>query len=191
MATVTPISTPTGTPVGDGLRSCSEVYSAPDGEPDRNPRHTISEVAAASGLTAHTLRWYERIGLLDPVDRSYSGQRRYNDGDLARLAFLGRLRLTGMSVADMLRYVELARRGPATVADRRELLVAHREEVRQKLADLHATLAVLDHKIDLYSGRTLTGGERSGATKSGATKSNATQSTSTQSTSTQRKKKSA
>ncbi|MFC8454882.1 MerR family transcriptional regulator [Kitasatospora sp. NPDC057223] len=140
------------TPTSDGLRSCSDVYSTPDSEPDRNPRHTISEVAAASGLTAHTLRWYERIGLLDPVDRSYSGQRRYSDGDLARLAFLGRLRLTGMSVADMLRYVELARRGPVTVGDRRELLVAHREEVRQKLADLHATLAVLDHKIDLYSG---------------------------------------
>ena len=169
------------TPTSDGLRSCSDVYSTPDSEPDRSPRHSISEVAAASGLTAHTLRWYERIGLLDPVDRSYSGQRRYNDGDLARLAFLGRLRLTGMSVADMLRYVELARRGPATVADRRELLVAHREEVRQKLADLHATLAVLDHKIDLYSGTTLTGGERSGATQSNAT----------QSTSTQRKKKSA
>ena len=121
--------------------------------PDRTPRHSISEVAAASGLTAHTLRWYERIGLLDPVDRSHSGRRRYRDADLSRLAFLGKLRLTGMSVADMLRYVELARAGDQTMEARCELLVAHREEVRQKIADLHATLAVLDHKIDLYSGK--------------------------------------
>ncbi|WP_371481735.1 MerR family transcriptional regulator [Kitasatospora sp. NBC_00315] len=140
-------------PSDSGPRSCTDAYSTPDSAPDRNPRHTIGEVAAASGLTAHTLRWYERIGLLDPVDRSYSGQRRYSDGDLARLAFLGKLRLTGMPVADMLRYVELARLGEATFHERRELLVAHREEVRQRLSDLHATLAVLDHKIDLYSRR--------------------------------------
>ncbi|WP_348534328.1 MerR family transcriptional regulator [Kitasatospora sp. GP82] len=120
-------------------------------EPDRTPRHTISEVAVASGLTAHTLRWYERIGLLDPIDRTYSGQRRYSDADLSRLGFLNRLRLTGMPVADMLRYVELVRAGEHTRADRRDILLDHREEVRQKISDLHATLAVLDHKIDLYS----------------------------------------
>ncbi|MER7704777.1 MerR family transcriptional regulator [Kitasatospora sp. NPDC097605] len=136
-----------------GLRTCCEVFQDPVGAPDRTPRHTISEVSAASGLTAHTLRWYERIGLLDPVDRSASGQRRYSDADLHRLAFLGRLRLTGMPVADMLRYVELAREGERSSAARRELLLAHREAVRRQLADLHATLAVLDHKIDVYNGR--------------------------------------
>jgi DNA-binding transcriptional MerR regulator len=114
--------------------------------------HTISEVSDLTGLTAHTLRWYERIGLLDPVDRSHTGQRRYNDADLHRLDFLGKLRLTGMPVADMKRYVDLARAGDHTFDDRRDLLVAHREEVRQRIADLHATLAVLDYKIDLYSG---------------------------------------
>ncbi len=133
------------------LLSCSEAYSAATADADRTARHSIGEVSAASGLTAHTLRWYERIGLLDAVDRSHSGQRRYSDADLARLAFLGRLRLTGMPVADMLRYVELVRAGEHTYDNRRDLLVAHREEVRQKIADLHATLAVLDYKIDLYS----------------------------------------
>ncbi|MEV8097800.1 MerR family transcriptional regulator [Kitasatospora sp. NPDC085879] len=113
----------------------------------------MSEVSATTGLTAHTLRWYERIGLLDPVDRSHSGQRRYCGADLARLAFLGRLRLTGMPVADMLRYVELAREGDGTMGERHDILVAQRAEVRQRIADLHATLAVLDHKIDLYSSR--------------------------------------
>ncbi|MFJ2861443.1 MerR family transcriptional regulator [Kitasatospora sp. NPDC087314] len=140
-------------PVELDLQSCAEVFHRPVGDPDRTPRHTISEVAAASGLTAHTLRWYERIGLLDPVDRSASGQRRYSDADLHRLAFLGRLRLTGMPIADMLRYVELARQGERTFEARRQLLVDQREEVRQRVADLQATLAVLDYKIDLYSGR--------------------------------------
>ncbi|WP_371496900.1 MerR family transcriptional regulator [Kitasatospora sp. NBC_00374] len=143
MATLAPISI--------DLLTCGEAYNRASADADRTPRHAIGEVAEASGLTAHTLRWYERIGLLDPVDRSYSGQRRYSDADLSRLAFLGRLRLTGMPVADMLRYVELVRAGDHTFDDRRDLLVAHREEVRQRLADLHATLAVLDYKIDLYS----------------------------------------
>ncbi|MFF2076404.1 MerR family transcriptional regulator [Kitasatospora sp. NPDC058162] len=143
----------TPAPARTGLRSCAEVFNGPAGEPDRTPRHTISEVAAASGLTAHTLRWYERIGLLDPVDRAVGGQRRYCDGDLHRLAFLGRLRLTGMSVADMLRYVDMARRGEETYVERRELLETQREEVRQRIVDLQATLAVLDHKIDLYAGK--------------------------------------
>jgi DNA-binding transcriptional MerR regulator len=118
---------------------------------ERTPRHSIGEVAELTGLTAHTLRWYERIGLLDPVDRTHAGRRRYSDADLARLGFLGKLRLTGMSVADMLRYIELVREGPDTMDARRELLVAHRTEVRERIADLHATLAVLDYKIDLYS----------------------------------------
>ncbi|MFJ1758325.1 MerR family transcriptional regulator [Kitasatospora sp. NPDC088134] len=133
------------------VTECEQAFRRPGRAPDPTPRHGISEVSAASGLSAHTLRWYERIGLLEPVDRSYGGQRRYSDGDLARLAFLTKLRLTGMPVADMVRYVELLRAGDDTRAERRDLLVAHREEVRQRLADLHATLAVIDLKIDHYA----------------------------------------
>ncbi|MFE9423511.1 MerR family transcriptional regulator [Kitasatospora sp. NPDC006697] len=130
----------------------------PDGAEQYNGtlRHGISEVSELTGLTAHTLRWYERIGLLDPVDRTHGGRRLYSDRDLARLEFLGKLRLTGMPVADMLRYVELARQGEGTARERRELLISHRTEVRAKIADLHATLAVLDHKIDLYAEQSAT-----------------------------------
>src|SRR6478609_737502 len=133
-----------------GMAECAQAFGVPATEPDRTARHSISEVSAVSGLSAHTLRWYERIGLLEPVDRSHAGQRRYSDADLVRLAFLTKLRLTGMPVADMVRYVELLRAGDGTRAERRDLLVAHREEVRQRLADLHATLAVIDRKIDHY-----------------------------------------
>ncbi|AXI77446.1 MerR family transcriptional regulator [Peterkaempfera bronchialis] len=150
MAVARPITRPVVLDAPAAVASCAD---APPGGPgaDDTPRHTIGEVAARSGLTAHTLRWYERIGLLERIDRSYSGQRRYSDKDLGWLAFLGKLRLTGMSVADMVRYAELVRAGDHTFAERHELLRAHREEVRQRITDLQTTLAVLDHKIGFYS----------------------------------------
>ncbi|QMU75631.1 MerR family transcriptional regulator [Streptacidiphilus sp. PB12-B1b] len=121
--------------------------------PDGTPRYTIGEVVARTGLTAHTLRWYERIGLLEHPARSHSGQRRFSDRDLAWLQFLGKLRLTAMPVADMVRYAELRREGEHTAAARRALLEAHREEVRQRIADLQATLLIIDCKIDMYAER--------------------------------------
>jgi DNA-binding transcriptional MerR regulator len=106
---------------------------------------------AVTGLTAHTLRWYERIGLMPHVDRSHTGQRRYSNRDLDWLAFVGKLRLTGMPVADMVRYAELVREGEHTFADRQELLRTTREDVRRRIAELQETLAVLDYKIDFYA----------------------------------------
>ena len=122
-------------------------------EPDETPRHTIGEVVARTGLTAHTLRWYERIGLLEHPARSHSGQRRFSDRDLVWLEFLNKLRLTQMPVADMVRYAELRREGEHTAAARQELLVQHRDEVRQRIADLQATLMIIDYKIDFYAER--------------------------------------
>ncbi|THA54168.1 MerR family transcriptional regulator [Streptomyces sp. A1136] len=116
-------------------------------------RYTISEVEARTGLTQHTLRWYERIGLMPHVDRSHSGQRRFTDKDLDWLAFVGKLRTTGMSVADMVRYAELVREGEHTIDQRRELLERTRREVRARLSEMKDALAVLDYKIDLYAGK--------------------------------------
>lgn len=116
-------------------------------------RYTISEVEARTGLTQHTLRWYERIGLMPHVDRSHSGQRRFTDKDLDWLAFVGKLRTTGMSVADMVRYAELVREGEHTVDQRRELLERTRREVRARLSEMKDALAVLDYKIDHYAGK--------------------------------------
>ncbi|WP_327131913.1 MerR family transcriptional regulator [Streptomyces sp. NBC_01343] len=120
-------------------------------------RYTISEVEARTGLTQHTLRWYERIGLMPHVDRSHSGQRRFSDKDLHWLAFVGKLRATGMSVADMVRYAELVREGEHTVEQRRELLEQTRREVRARIAELNDALAVLDFKIDMYAMGTTAG----------------------------------
>lgn len=122
----------------------------------RKDRYTISEVAALTGLTAHTLRWYERIGLMPHVDRSHTGQRRFTERDLGWLAFVGKLRLTGMPVADMVRYAELVREGDHTHAERRALLEDTRRDVLTRIAELQDTLAVLDLKIDHYG--TICGG---------------------------------
>ncbi|MER7520928.1 MerR family transcriptional regulator [Streptomyces sp. NPDC126499] len=122
-------------------------------------RFTISEVAALTGLSAHTLRWYERIGLMPHVDRSHTGQRRFTRRDLDWLAFVGKLRLTGMSVADMVRYAELVRAGDHTHDERRELLETTRRDVAARISELQDTLAVLDLKIGYYGKQTPTCGE--------------------------------
>ncbi len=132
-----------------------DLCSAP---PRRHPRpdgqdtYTISEVVAFTGLTAHTLRWYERIGLMSHIDRSHTGQRRYSNRDLDWLDFVSKLRLTGMPVADMVRYAELVREGESTYAERHELLESTRRDVLARIAELRDTLAVLDRKISFYAG---------------------------------------
>ncbi|MFI6506967.1 MerR family transcriptional regulator [Streptosporangium sp. NPDC050855] len=111
---------------------------------------TIQEASRTSGLSAHTLRYYERIGLIHQVDRSVSGHRVYTEPDLDWLVFLTRLRSTGMPIADMCHYAELRRRGPETSAERRRILAAHRERVRERIARLTEDLGVLDMKIEMY-----------------------------------------
>ncbi|MEU3945228.1 MerR family transcriptional regulator [Streptomyces sp. NPDC029526] len=135
-----------------------------DRRPDGADHYTISEVAALTGLSAHTLRWYERIGLMPHVDRSQTGRRRYSNRDLDWLGLVGKLRLTGMPVADMVRYAELVRAGDHTHPERLELLTATRENVRTRIAELRGTLALLDRKIDFY---TDAGGAQAPATTQG------------------------
>ncbi|MGH3202011.1 MAG: MerR family transcriptional regulator [Streptosporangiaceae bacterium] len=110
---------------------------------------TIGEAAEKCGLSQHTLRWYERIGLLDPIDRGSDGRRRFSDGDLDWLSLITKLRDTGMPVRDMQRYAELVRSG-AGHAERLELLKRHREQVRRALASQRECLKLLDAKITHY-----------------------------------------
>ncbi|MCZ0205183.1 MerR family transcriptional regulator [Streptomyces achromogenes] len=142
------------TPAATEHATPADICSAP---PRRHPRpdgqdhYTISEVVAFTGLTAHTLRWYERIGLMPHVDRSHTGQRRYRNRDLDWLDFVTKLRLTGMPVADMVRYAELVRAGEDTYAERQALLESTRRDVLNRIAELRDTLAVLDRKISFYA----------------------------------------
>jgi DNA-binding transcriptional MerR regulator len=114
---------------------------------------SISEASEASGLSAHTLRYYERAGLLEPVDRNEGGHRRYRKADLERIKFLTKLRATGMPIREVRRYAELMKAGDATNAERLALLQAHREAV---LAELEATaknLELIEWKIGFYEER--------------------------------------
>ncbi|MTE17519.1 MerR family transcriptional regulator [Nocardia aurantiaca] len=116
------------------------------------PRYSIGEVSDRCGLTRDTLRWYERIGLMDYVGRDHTGQRRFSDRDLEWLAFISKLRRTGMSVADMVKYAELVREGERTYPERLEMFRRTRAEVLTQIEELQSTLAVLDRKITLYEG---------------------------------------
>ncbi len=113
---------------------------------------TTREAAEKCGLTEHTVRWYERIGLLARVERGPDGRRRFSGRDLDWLGLISKLRATGMSVRDMQRYAELARSG-AGEAERLELLERHRERVRAALRDQRECLELLDNKIRIYGGK--------------------------------------
>lgn len=112
----------------------------------------IAQLAKRSGLSAHTIRYYERIGLLPYADRNRSAQRDCDASILVWIEFLGRLRMTGMPIREMLRYAELRERGPATETERVAQLEQHRDRVRTHVANLQACLVVLDTKIAGYTG---------------------------------------
>ena len=94
------------------------------------------QVVERSGFSLDTLRYYERIGLLDRIERGPGGRRRYADEDLEWLGVLRCLRDTGMPIAQMRRYAELAREGDGTIAERMALLVEHDEQVERTVAEI-------------------------------------------------------
>lgn len=115
-----------------------------------NDELTIQEVAERTGLSAHTLRYYERIGLIFPIARASSGHRRYCAGDLEWIEFLKCLRGTGMPVREMKRFADLVKGGDATIPARRALLEVHRRRIEADLRELEANLAAVEWKIGYY-----------------------------------------
>ena len=112
---------------------------------------TIAEAAERCGLSAHTLRYYERIGLIHPVGRGQNGHRRYGRDDIEWLDFLIKLRTTDMPIRQMVEYAELVREGPQTASRRRAMLEAHREALRERIEELEETAGVIDRKIETYT----------------------------------------
>src|SRR5258708_19124149 len=112
---------------------------------------TIQEAAEKTGLTVHTLRYYERIGLLMPIGRAANGHRRYSQQDISLIRTLNLWRQTGMPLVDLQRYVKLIQEGDATAGERRALLEAHRKTVVSQIEELQATLQLIDFKIQNYT----------------------------------------
>jgi len=115
---------------------------------------SIAEAARCTGVSVHTLRYYERAGLVvTPVDRTHSGRRRYQDEDLKWISICTKLRATGMPIKGIRRYAQLVSAGPGNEQERLALLEAHRADVTAKLAEVQESLKLIDHKIDVYRGR--------------------------------------
>ena len=122
--------------------------------PPAAPALSIADAAAVSGLTAHTLRYYERDGLmLDSVGRAPSGHRRYTERDLTWIRLITRLRSTGMPIREIRAYAALVRAGDGNEAERLALLRAHRERVLARLVEVRENLEAIEFKVDLYEAR--------------------------------------
>lgn len=112
---------------------------------------SIAEAAERTGLTTHTLRYYERDGLmLNGVGRSSSGHRVYTEADLTWITMLTRLRATGMPIREVRAYAVLCRAGDGNESDRLALLQAHRARVLAQLAEVTEHLGAIDNKIGIY-----------------------------------------
>jgi DNA-binding transcriptional MerR regulator len=111
---------------------------------------TIQEAAESTGLSVHTLRYYERIGLLIPVERAANGHRRYDQSDLDRVTLINRLRLTGMPLDQIKRYTDALALGDATIPERIELLEAQRQAVLQQINTLTEMLGWIEYKLGTY-----------------------------------------
>lgn len=119
---------------------------------------SIAEAARRTGVSVHTLRYYERAGLVvTAVDRTAGGRRRYHKLDLDWILVCTRLRATGMPIRTIRRYAQLVAAGPGNEKDRLALLEEHRAEVLAKLAEVRESLELIDHKIDVYRGRLAAG----------------------------------
>jgi DNA-binding transcriptional MerR regulator len=113
-------------------------------------QYSIAEIAAHTRLTVHTLRYYERLGLIGPVGRTKSGHRSYQSHDLEALAFVLALRATGMPVSDMRRMGALRAAGAHTQAARLELLFEHRNRVRSHMRELEKNLEAIERKLSAH-----------------------------------------
>lgn len=128
------------------------------GRPAPQAGLSIAEAARRTGVSVHTLRYYERAGLVvTTVDRTASGRRRYQQLDLDWITICTKLRATGMPIRTIRRYAQLVSAGRGNEPERLALMEAHRAEVTAKLAEIQENLRLIDHKIDVYRGRLAAG----------------------------------
>jgi len=111
---------------------------------------TIKQVAERLGLTAYTLRYYEKEGLLPFVERDYKGNRIFNDQDIEWIMLICCLRATGMSIGEIKRYVELCKVGDKTIESRRQIILQHKYTVEQKIVQMNDCLARINKKLGCY-----------------------------------------
>jgi DNA-binding transcriptional MerR regulator len=132
--------------------------AAAPAEPESPAGLSIAEAAQRTGVSVHTLRYYERAGLVvTSIDRTAGGRRRYHRLDLQWIDVCTRLRATGMPIKAIRRYAQLVAAGPGNEPERLALMEAHRADVMARLGELQENLKLIDHKIDVYRGRVAAG----------------------------------
>ena len=114
---------------------------------------TIAEAAREAGVSVHTLRYYERAGLLTPIERNGSGHRRFTPEDVEWVVVCTKLRATGMPIRRIREYAELVVAGDGNEEARLALLEAHRRDVLEHLAEVKRNLELIDYKVGLYRER--------------------------------------
>jgi DNA-binding transcriptional MerR regulator len=138
-------------PEVDGPISVEVIHRLADTSNVTDTPLSIAEVADLLDISAHTLRYYERLGLVD-VDRDSSGRRSYAADAVRRLVFITRMRLSGMPMRDLERYIELVDAGEETVPERLDMLLEHRDTIRRQIRELTLSLAATEYKICTYGG---------------------------------------
>ena len=147
---------PDNEPDDAGLHEALRLSSVPSSDnvgPADGPGAAGWDIATTAdrlGVSAHTLRYYERIGLVR-VERDPSGRRRYDAASVRRLMFLTRMRTSGMPIRDLQRYVDMVEAGRDTVPERLALLTEHREGLRSRIDELRLALAATEYKIAVYT----------------------------------------
>lgn len=112
---------------------------------------SIKEVTIKTGISAHTLRFYEKEGVLPFVKRDASGNRIYDDENLEWMDFIMALRSTGMPLVDTKRYVELYEKGDCTIQERKQMMLDHKTKVEEQMMQFHRYLEKINYKLALYS----------------------------------------
>jgi len=115
----------------------------------------IAQVSEHYGLSSDTLRYYERVGLIPPVNRTMSGIRDYSEIDVRRVEFIKCMRSAGLPIEVLIEYVGLVQQGDQTIEARKEILIEQRELLAARMKEMQKTLDILDHKIEVYENTVL------------------------------------
>lgn len=115
----------------------------------------IAEVSEKYGLSADTLRYYERVGLLPSVTRTESGIREFSEVDIKRVEFIKCMRSAGLPVEVLTEYIALVQQGDSTIVARKAILSEQRELLQARMREMQKTLDLLNYKIDVYESKLL------------------------------------
>lgn len=121
---------------------------------------TIAEVSRAYGISADTLRYYERIGLIPPVPRTKGGVRNYGEESCGWIQLMKCMRAAGVQIEALIEYVDLFRQGDATIGARKALLMEQRDQLVARMEEMQASLDLLNQKIDRYEQSMVSAGRK-------------------------------